>query len=36
VFIGKISKENVVVSGIKMVIGALAVAVLCFMVERAF
>ena len=36
VFIGKISKENVIVSGIKMVIGALAVAVLCFMVERAF
>ena len=36
VFIGKISKENVVVSGIKMVIGALVVAVLCFMVERAF
>ena len=36
VFIGKISKENVIISGIKMVIGALTVAVLCFMVERAF
>ena len=36
VFIGKISKENVVISGIKMVAGALVVAVLCFMVERAF
>ncbi|ADC69737.1 protein of unknown function DUF125 transmembrane [Methanocaldococcus sp. FS406-22] len=36
VFIGKISKENVVISGIKMVAGALIVAVLCFMVERAF
>ncbi|AIJ05711.1 hypothetical protein JH146_0866 [Methanocaldococcus bathoardescens] len=36
VFIGKISKENVAVSGIKMVAGALIVAVLCFMIERAF
>jgi predicted membrane protein (TIGR00267 family) len=36
VFIGKISKENVIVSGIKMVAGALIVAVLCFMVESAF
>ncbi|ACV24098.1 TIGR00267 family protein [Methanocaldococcus fervens] len=36
VFIGKISKENVVVSGIKMVVGALIVSVLCFMIERVF
>ncbi|XRO77651.1 TIGR00267 family protein [Methanocaldococcus sp. 10A] len=36
VFIGKISKENVVISGIKMVVGALIVAVLCFMIEKAF
>ncbi len=36
VFIGKISKENVIISGIKMVFGALLVAVLCFMIEKAF
>ncbi|AAB98639.1 conserved hypothetical protein [Methanocaldococcus jannaschii DSM 2661] len=36
VFIGKISKENVIISGIKMVAGALAVAILCFMIEKAF
>ncbi|CAB3287137.1 conserved membrane protein of unknown function [Methanocaldococcus lauensis] len=36
VFIGNISKENVVISGIKMVIGAIIVTFLCFMIEKAF
>ncbi|ACX72399.1 protein of unknown function DUF125 transmembrane [Methanocaldococcus vulcanius M7] len=36
VFIGKISRENVIISGIKMVVGALVVAMLCFLIEGIF
>ncbi|WP_456471570.1 TIGR00267 family protein [Methanocaldococcus sp.] len=34
IFIGKISKENIYLSGLKMVVGALIVSALCFMIEK--
>ncbi len=36
VFIGKISHENIIISGLKLVIGAIFVAILCFIVEGLF
>ena len=34
IFIGKISKENLVISGFKMVIGGLLVAIISFIIEQ--
>ncbi|ENN95806.1 hypothetical protein J422_05688 [Methanocaldococcus villosus KIN24-T80] len=36
IFIGKISKENLLISGTKMVVGALLVSFLCFIIENIF
>ncbi|ABO35216.1 protein of unknown function DUF125, transmembrane [Methanococcus maripaludis C5] len=36
IFIGKLSRDNLITSGLKMVLGGVIVAVICFVVEKIF